>query len=573
VIDAIGVAPLYLLCWYHKGPGKELPMIAVISRWLAAFTILWGASVAQSAEHNPRPPEAPKWDAAAFTAMDAPAKLAFVRAALQWRDERLSNFRYELTEVVKDLDVTTRELKRQVGEDRHYEVRKSGEKYLVTAISNVGYAGDIPRRFWSRWDGAVFRTFSEAGNKNKASGIIRAQQHDILFQIEYDQLLGLRVHGVHRLQQGQVYSVELMLAQWVDHFIAQGKEATPQISLEMDDEGVPWIELKVKADKYTTHLFVLDPRRQYLPTRFQHIYSTGRFSHGASQRVTQANQIDGLWVPMTVLVTVRHVSDPSTDQERIYTVSKFTLGDVKDDDLKVDFGPGAQVVDATTHVAYHLDADRKPTAQPLADVKTAKAYTANEQELADALAVNPIQDDIADATVAARKLKIAQYAGRLEARQHADDPVWKKPAPPLPEGGIWHNSKPLTWDSLKGKLVILHFHADWCAPCKNDYPMLVRLHENKSKDLVVVGVHVAGSPPEKVEKLLQEYKLSYPICEDAPPAEGQNGWGETFAAYGVSAVPHAILVDPDGKGVERGTLSDVYGAAIDLMSKNATRNK
>jgi hypothetical protein len=84
---------------------------------------------------------------------------------------------------------------------------------------------------------------------------------------------------------------------------------------------------------------------------------------------------------------------------------------------------------------------------------------------------------------------------------------------------------------------------------------------------------VAGSPPEKVEKLLQEYKLTYPIFEDAPLAEGQNGWGKTFAAYGVSAVPHAILVGPDGKVVERGTLSDVYGAAIDLMSKNATKKQ
>src|SRR5438046_5074031 len=181
-------------------------MAPVTSRWLAVCLIVLVACTVRAVEPASAPPEAPKWDGGAFAAMDAPEKLAFVRAALSWREARLNNFRYKLTEVVKDLDVATRELKRQVGDERHYEVCKSGEKYLVTGISNVGYAGDIPRRFWSRWDGAVFRTFTEAGNTNTASGIIRAQQHDILFQIEYDQLMGLRVHGVQRLQQGQAYS-------------------------------------------------------------------------------------------------------------------------------------------------------------------------------------------------------------------------------------------------------------------------------------------------------------------------------------------------------------------------------
>jgi thiol-disulfide isomerase/thioredoxin len=542
--------------------------------------ILIGARVSRGTEPPPPPADAaPPWNPAAFNALDPAAKVAFVRSALAWREAKLNNFSYELSEIVQNVDAKTREVQKQMGAERHYGLHRLGEKYLVTGIADSGYAGDVPRRFWARWDGAVYRSFTEAGHKNKASGSIRSEEHEILFYVEYNQMLGLREYGVYLPSRSNgVHSKPLTLVQWLDHFVASGKEATPRATLEKDDDGADWIELRVQSDQYRTYLYVLDPTRQYLPTRYSSVYRTGKFEHGGQIVATQAQQVAGFWVPQRVVFTVKHATEPGQEQERIYTTSHFALGDVKENDLKVDFGRGAEVVDVTTHTAYHLDADKKPTAQPLADVKTAKAYTATEQELADVLRVNPIEDDISDAAITSRKARLKEYADRLEVRRHADDPVWKKPAPTLPAGAVWHNSEPLTWESLKGKYVIVHFSAEWCAPCKNDYPMLTRLHENdKSKRLAVVGLHVTGSQPEKVNKLLQEYKLTYPICEDVPPAEAPgpnvNGWGKTFSAYGVSAIPHAILVGPDGRVLERGTLMDVYYTAIEAMSKDAVKSK
>jgi thiol-disulfide isomerase/thioredoxin len=394
-------------------------------------------------------------------------------------------------------------------------------------------------------------------------------------------MLGLREHGVYLPSHtGGVRSKPLTLVQWLDHFIAQGKEAAPQATLEKGDDDANWIELRVQSDQYRTWLYVLDPTRQYLPTRYSSVYRSGKFEHGGQAVATQAQQVAGFWVPQCVVFTAK-ITDPKVEnqeQERIYTTSHFALGDVKEDDLKVDFGAGAEVVDVTTHTAYHLDADKKPTPQPLADVKTAKAYTATKEELADVLKVNPIADDISDAAVAARKAKLKEYADRLEARRHADDPVWKKPAPPLPAGAVWHNSQPLSWEALKGKYVILHFSAEWCAPCKNDYPMLVNLHEKGTLNkLAVIGLHVAGAQPAKVDKLLRDSKLTYPICEDVPPDQppGPNvtGWGKTFTAFGVNAIPHAILIGPDGVVLERGTLMDVYYTAIEAMQKDAAESK
>jgi thiol-disulfide isomerase/thioredoxin len=111
--------------------------------------------------------------------------------------------------------------------------------------------------------------------------------------------------------------------------------------------------------------------------------------------------------------------------------------------------------------------------------------------------------------------------------------VLDKPAAAFPAKAVWHNSEPLTWDKLRGKVVILHFFAEWCGPCKNDYPMLARVHSDKREGLVVIGIHAAGSDAEKVKKLLEEYKIAWPVCEDvAARGGGGKGWGQMLRRWG-----------------------------------------
>jgi multisubunit Na+/H+ antiporter MnhE subunit len=80
-------------------------------------------------------------------------------------------------------------------------------------------------------------------------------------------------------------------------------------------------------------------------------------------------------------------------------------------------------------------------------------------------------------------------------------------------------------------------------------------------------MHTAGSDPAKVTRLLQDHKLVHPVCVDVRAAGETDGWGRTFTAMGVNMVPHALLIDRDGKVVDRGTLSDVLDAALELMRK------
>jgi thiol-disulfide isomerase/thioredoxin len=68
--------------------------------------------------------------------------------------------------------------------------------------------------------------------------------------------------------------------------------------------------------------------------------------------------------------------------------------------------------------------------------------------------------------------------------------------------------------SLKGKVVLVDFWASWCAPCKQEMPVLERLYQKyKDRGLVVVGVSV-DQEGTNVGAFLKQLKVSFPIVHD-----------------------------------------------------------
>jgi thiol-disulfide isomerase/thioredoxin len=512
----------------------------------------------------------PRWDAAAFRGMKAGDRVDFVKAALAWREGRLQNFSYDVTEVIRNVDAATRkpEEKKPVA-DRAFSVGRRGETYLVGGTANWGYAGDVPRRYWSRWDGAVSRTFTEGGNTNKAAGVIRPEQDDQISRIEYNQLLGWWVPGRIRVAHGAGFSQPLTLPESVDYFSRVQNDLDPLARL-VEEGGRTLVELK-EFSGFFTYTYRLDPERQFMPVALRSWYQNRGHGHGGRQVVTDARQVDGFWVPTRIVFTVKHVGNPSLEQERIYTIGRFALGDVKEGDLAVKFGTGTEVVDAVAKIAYVVGDGGRATGRPLADVKRGKAEVATEAELAEALAVNPLADDVGAAAIESRKRRVVELLARAEARRHVDDPVWGKAAPAFAGKATWHHSPPLTWEALRGKVVVVHFFGEWCGPCKNDYPLLANLGKNPSLPFALVGVHTAGSDPAAVARLFEECKFVHPLCVDVRADGEGDGWGRTFDAMGVSMVPQALLIDRAGKVVDRGSVSDVIEAAIELVAKETRK--
>jgi len=154
------------------------------------------------------------------------------------------------------------------------------------------------------------------------------------------------------------------------------------------------------------------------------------------------------------------------------------------------------------------------------------------------------------------------------ARQRTQDLALGKPAPAFPPRGQWLNSKPITWADFRGKVVIVDFFADWCGPCRNDYPALVQMNKDRENSgIYILGIHTPGSGKEAIEKLMKDYSITYPVFVDVPAPPGVQSWGTVYSAFGVTAIPHSFLIDQNGQVVSHGMLGEIVGKARELRNK------
>ncbi|NYT41849.1 cytochrome c biogenesis protein DipZ [Sphingomonas sp. R-74633] len=93
------------------------------------------------------------------------------------------------------------------------------------------------------------------------------------------------------------------------------------------------------------------------------------------------------------------------------------------------------------------------------------------------------------------------------------------PAPSLDGAVTWINSKPLTNEQLKGKVVLVDFWTYSCINCLRSLPYVKAWSERYAKDgLVVIGVHAPEFAFEKdvanVRKAVTDLGITYPVAVD-----------------------------------------------------------
>jgi len=99
--------------------------------------------------------------------------------------------------------------------------------------------------------------------------------------------------------------------------------------------------------------------------------------------------------------------------------------------------------------------------------------------------------------------------------------------------------KPVTLDSLRGRVVLLNFWATWCPPCRVEMPGFQDVYdEHRDSGFVVLGVTTDAAGRTPVIEFLREEGITYPIAMAN---------GKIVNAYGGARVlPTSFLIGRDG---------------------------
>jgi thiol-disulfide isomerase/thioredoxin len=111
-----------------------------------------------------------------------------------------------------------------------------------------------------------------------------------------------------------------------------------------------------------------------------------------------------------------------------------------------------------------------------------------------------------------------------------------KPAPAFKLNSL--AGKPISLDQYKGQVVMINFWASWCGPCRQEMPILEKLHSKyKPMGFSMLGVNVEPDS-SLAANWLKSTPVTFPILFDTK--------SEVSKLYAVAGMPSTVIIDRKG---------------------------
>lgn len=98
------------------------------------------------------------------------------------------------------------------------------------------------------------------------------------------------------------------------------------------------------------------------------------------------------------------------------------------------------------------------------------------------------------------------------------------------------DGKPLR---TEGKILLVNYWAEWCAPCREEIPELNAFYREHSDKVLVLGINFDQLPAEQVQQQADKFAIEFPLLAEAPAGR----WGQAMP----QVLPSTFIIDASGQ--------------------------